>query len=377
MTRRSTALLAVLVAMVTLLAPVQPASATTWSSRLLGHTPFACSDKSLWVKHYVNAGATIYAAATDRCGRYSFVSGNPTSGYHVEKTPFTGYNGGTDYVDAIARDGGTTYFLRRNPRYTSHLEIWVRSSTGGYSLFRLLTKSANGGEATHPDDLVVAAGHWTAAWAQLVNGKQAIYLSSTLAGHGGRAQVVTPTPAAFGDLDPYLVLRSSTDAEVIYRSRGVGDAIALHARRVVQGGFSADRVIAKVTGQIVITGRVLQRGSTTYFLFNEYSDAAAAYVLGLVIDTGATAHSATIAKGNYYGQFAADPVSGHLYAVVDIFQTGTYPSLLTNASGTWRSSRLSIGTKDIGFDALTAYSSKPAIYYSPAGTYEDTVYYAH
>jgi hypothetical protein len=51
--------------------------------------------------------------------------------------------------------------------------------------------------------------------------------------------------------------------------------------------------------------------------------------------------------------------------------------LLSNSTGTWRSSRLPVGTSDIGFDALTAYSSNLAVYYSPAGTPQDTVYYSH
>jgi hypothetical protein len=354
-----------------------PASATTWSSRSLGHTPFTCSDHSLWVKHYVSSATTVYAAATDTCGHYSFVTGSPTAGYHIEKTPFVGYNGAADAVDAIARDGTTTWFLRRNPRYAGHLEIWTRSSAGKYALFRLLSSAAIVNESNHPDDLVVASGHWTAAWLQLVNGKQAVYLNSTLAGHAGHAQVVTPKPAAFGDLDPYLVQRTSTDAEVIYRSRGASDAVALHVRHVVQGGFSADRVMVHLTGQIAVTGRVLQRGSSTYFLFNDYFDSSHAYALGLITDTGSAAHSTSVAKGNFYGQLAVDSVSGHLYAVADISQTGTYPSLFSNATGAWRSSRLAIGTKDIGFDALTAYSSKVAVYYSPAGTPQDTVYYQH
>ena len=375
MARRFTALLCVLVAV---LAFAQPAGATTWSSRSLGHTPFTCSDRSLWVKHYVNVGATIYAAATDHCGHFAFVSGTPTGGYHVEKTPFVGYNGSGDAVDAISRDGSTTYFLRRNPRYTTQLEMWGRSGTGRYALLRVLTKSIAVGDGNHPDDLVVSGGQWTAAWVQqLPIGQLGIYLASTLAGHGGHAQVVTPKPAGFGDLDPYVVQRTSTDAEVIYRSRGPSDALALHVRHVVAGGFSADRVMVHLTGQLVITGRVLQRGSWTYFLFNDYFDSTRAFALGLVSDSGSTAHTATVLKGDYLGQLAADPLSWHLYAVVDIFQTGTYPSLVSNASGTWRSSRLAIGTKDIGFDAVTAYSSKVAVYYSPAGTYQDTVYYQH
>ncbi|MDQ1683515.1 MAG: hypothetical protein QOC82_252 [Frankiaceae bacterium] len=354
-----------------------PADAATWSSRSLGHTPFTCSDKSLWVKHYINAGATIYAAATDKCGHYSFVSGNPTAGYHIERTPFAGYNGMVDNVDAIARDGATTWFLRRNPQYAGHLEIWTRSSTGKYSLFRLLSSTATVAQSTHPADLTVSGGNWTAAWIQLVNGVPAIYLNSTLAGHAGHAQAVTPKPAGFGNLDPYVVQRSSTDAEVMYRSVGSSDAAALHVRHVVQGGFSADRVMVKVTGQLVMIGRVLQRGASTFFLFNDYLDASRTHALGLITDTGSAAHSTTVATGNYYGQLAVDAVSGHLFAVADLFQTGTYPSLLSNSTGTWRSSRLPVGTSDIGFDALTAYSSNLAVYYSPAGTPQDTVYYSH
>jgi len=362
---------------VTLALGTAPAGATTWSSRSLGHTPFTCSDKSLWVKHYVNSGATIYAAATDKCGHFSFVTGSPTTGYHIEKTPFAGYKGGADYVDAIARDGSTTWFLRRNPEYTGHLEIWTRSSAGKYSLFRLLATTAITTFATHPDDLVVANGHWTAAWMQLVKGVPSIMVNSTLAGHAGHAQLATPTPAPNGDLDPYLVLRSASDAELIYRWWGASDAISLHARRVISGGFSADRKLVGVTGSMVMIGRVLQRGSLTYFLFNDYLDTSHVYALGLITDTGTTPHSTTVAKGNYYGQLAVDAISGHLFAVADVFQTGTYASLFSNATGTWRSSRLPIGTSDIGFDALTAYSSRVAVYYSPAGTYQDTVYYQH
>lgn len=374
MVRRFGALSCAVVALLTWVLPIESASATTWSSRLLGHTPYTCSDHSLWVKHYVNVGATIYAAATDRCGHFAFVSGTPTGGYHIEKTPFVGYNGSGDAVDAIARDGNTTYFLRRNPRYTTQLEMWSRSSTGRYALARVLTKAVRPGET---DDLVVVGGQWTAAWVQLINGEGAIYLASTLAGHGGHAQVVTPKPAGFGDHDPYVVQRTSTDAEVIYRSLAASDDVALHARHVVQGGFSADRVMVHLTGHIAITGRVLQRGSWTYLMVNDYFDSTGTYTLGLISDSGSAAHPAPMAKGDYYGQLAVDPVSGHVFAAVDIFQAGTYPSLLSNATGTWRSIRLPIGTRDIGFDALTAYSSNVAIYYSPASTYQDTVYYQH
>jgi hypothetical protein len=344
MARRSAALLGVLLAFTAWVLPLQPAAATTWSSRSLGHTPFTCSDHSLWVKHYVNVGSTIYAAATDYCGHYSFVTGNPTSGYHIEKTPFGGYKTNADFVDAIVRDGSTTWFLRRNPEFPGRLEIWDQ---------------------------------WTAAWVQSVKGKYEILLASTLAGHAGHSQSVTLAPAANGDFDPYVTQRTATDAEVFYRSVGTSDDIAVHARHVVQGGFSADRIVQRLTGQIVMMGRVLQRGSTTYFLVNDYTEKTSTYALRLVGDTGSVTHSSTVVSGNYYGQLAVDAATGHLYAAIDVFQSGTYPSLLTNATGVWRSSRLPIGTRDIGFDALTVYSAKPAIYYSPASTYQDTVYYAH
>jgi hypothetical protein len=377
MARRSAALLGVLLAFTAWVLPLQPAAATTWSSRSLGHTPFTCSDHSLWVKHYVNVGSTIYAAATDYCGHYSFVTGNPTSGYHIEKTPFGGYKTNADFVDAIVRDGSTTWFLRRNPEFPGRLEIWDRSSTGKYSLFRVLSTAANYAMSGHPDDLVVSGGQWTAAWVQSVKGKYEILLASTLAGHAGHSQSVTPAPAANGDFDPYVTQRTATDAEVFYRSVGTSDDIAVHARHVVQGGFSADRIVQRLTGQIVMMGRVLQRGSTTYFLVNDYTEKTSTYALRLVGDTGSVTHSSTVVSGNYYGQLAVDAATGHLYAAIDVFQSGTYPSLLTNATGVWRSSRLPIGTRDIGFDALTVYSAKPAIYYSPASTYQDTVYYAH
>ncbi|MDQ1746064.1 MAG: hypothetical protein QOD07_327 [Frankiaceae bacterium] len=377
MARRFVALLGAVVSLLAWVLPVQQAAATTWSSRSLGHTPFTCSDTSMWVKHYVNANTTIYAAATDKCGHFSFVTGSPTAGYHVERTPFGGYKGSADNIDAIARDGTTTYFLRRNPEYVGRLEIWARSSTGKYTLFKLLTGYENVGQNTHPDDLVVAGGHWTAAWTQLVNGKSEVFVNSTLAGHNGRAQVATPTPASFGDWDPYVVLRTSTDAEVVYRTLGASDAAALHLRHVVQGGFSADRVLVHVTGSVVVTGRVLARSSAAYFLFNDYFDSTQTHALGLISDTGSAAHSATAAKGNLYGQLAVDSVSGHLFAVTSVFQTGTSPTLYSNASGAWRGAALAVGTRDIGFDALTAYSSKVAVYYSPAGTYQDTVYYQH
>lgn len=381
MARRCAALVGAVVA---LLAFVQPAGATTWSSRSLGHTPFTCSDRSLWLYRSTQVGATIYAAARDKCGHIAFVSGSPTAGYHIERTPFAGYNGHIDLVDSIARDGATTYFVRSNPRYTTHFELWTRGSTGKYTQLRLLTTAGGAGVSRFPLTAVAAAGgHWAVAWRQY-NKYQTLttYAESTMPGHTGRTEQVTGIASGVDNSPVGMVATSSASVKLILAHKtSAGESFL--ALQSTTSGWSAGRALASVkytngTGPGMSLMGLVQRSYTTYMLLFLQNSTSTGTELEVVTDTGSTPHRVvvTTTAASFTVSYAVDPVTGYQWIATVRGTNYDRTDLYTNATGSWRSRALAFGS-DVGLDGLTAYSGKPAVYYSPASTPQDTVYYAH
>lgn len=376
--------IALLGAVVMLLALAEPASAATWSSRTLGHTPFSCSDKSLWVARSIQVGATTFAAARDNCGHFAFVSGSPTAGYHIEKTPFVGYSGNRDYVDGLARDGATTYFVRGNPRYAGHLELWERTSAAKYVLLRTLTTAARLGISTSlrfPFAFVSSAGgHWTAAWSQTNKyGQITTYAASTLPGHSGRTELVSALSNTTGNSPAGMVVLSSTRVELVL-SRTSSQSVTIYARRSTSTGWSTARTLAtaaetngSAAGLTVMD--VAQRSGWTYvFAYRQTTSTG----LEVVADNWTkTQRSVVTSKAaSFTARMALDAVSGHIWIATVRGTNYDRTDLYTNATGSWTSRQLAFGS-NVGLDAITAYSSNPAVYYSPASTPQDTVYYAH
>jgi hypothetical protein len=361
-----------------------PADAATWSSRSLGHTPFTCSDKSLWIYRSTQVGATIYAAARDRCGHFALVSGSPTAGYHIEKTPFAGYGGTADNVDGIARDGATTYFVRLNPRYAGHLELWQRTSAGKYVQIRTLTSAARFSTYSRfPAAFVAAAGgHWTAAWSQVNSyGLATAYAESTLPGHSGHTERISAVSNAVSDQPTGIAVLSSTRVELVL-VKVSAKAITIYARRSTSTGWSAGRTLTTASGPNGNAGvgmslvGLAQRSGVTYAFI--YRQTASSSDLELVTDNWTQTRRAliTTTAASFDARMAVDQVSGHIWFITERGTNHDRIDLYTNATGAWRSRQLSFGS-DIGLDALTAYSSNVAVYYSPAGTPQDTVYYSH
>lgn len=372
------------VAVSALVATSMPANATTWSSRSLGHTPFSCNDKSLWVYRSTQVGATTYAAARDRCGHFAFVSGSPTAGFHLEKTPFVGYGGTVDNVDGIARDGATTYFVRFNPRYAGHLELWQRTTAARYVRLRTLTTAARSmPNSRYPAAVVAAAGgHWTAAWSQTNSYSEiTAYAASSLPGHSGRAERISAVSNTVGDEPAGIAVLSSGRVELVLAKWSV-KGFQVYARRSTSTGWSAGRTLtwaAMPQGDaaldISVEGLAERHGVIYVLAFRQVSSKSD---LELVTDnwtqTKRSVITTTAAAAD--ARMALDQVTGHVWLTTVRGTNHDRVDLYTNATGAWRSRRLSLGS-DIGLDALTAYSSGLAVYYSPAGTPQDTVYYSH
>jgi len=382
MARRFVAVIGAVIALVAVVLPVQDASATTWSSRSLGRTPFTCSDTSLWLYRSTQVGATVYAAARDKCGHIAFVSGSPTAGYHIERTPFAGYNGHWDLVDAIARDGATTYFVRVNPRYTTHLELWVRTSAAKYVQLRLLTTAGGAGVSRFPVTAVAAAGgHWAVVWRQF-NKYQTLttYAESTMPGHNGRTEQVTAVASTVSNSPVGLVATSSSSVKLIL-AHSTSSLVSFLALQSTTSGWSAGRTLvsAKLTngaGANLSALGVVQHSVTTYLLV--YRSTSSAADLETITDSGSTPHRVvvTTTAASMTAAYAVDPATGYQWIATVRGTNYDRTDLYSNATGTWRSRALSFGS-DVGLDGLTAYSGKPAVYYSPASTPQDTVYYAH
>ena len=361
-----------------------PAGATTWSSRSLGHTPFTCSDKSLWVYRSAQVGATIYAAARDKCGHFALVSGSPTAGYHIEKTPFAGYGNTADNVDGIARDGATTYFVRFNPRYAGHLELWARTSAGKYVQIRTLTTAARSAvNSRFPAAFVAAAGgHWTAAWSQNnADGLITTYAESTLPGHSGHTEQISAVSKTVEDLPFGVVVLSSTRMELVLE-RGSSQSESVYARRSTSTGWSAGRTLATASSSPGSNGfgvdviDIAERSGVTYvFLLRQTSIGSD---LEVVTDNWSqTKRSVVTTKAaSLTAIMAVDPVSGHIWLATVRGSNYDRTDLYSNTTGAWASRQLAFGS-DVGLDGLTAYSAKVAVYYSPASTPQDTVYYQH
>lgn len=362
-----------------------PAAATTWSSRSLGHTPFTCSDKSLWVYRSTQVGATMYAAARDKCGHFALVSGSPTAGYHIEKTPFVGYSNTPDNVDGIARDGATTYFVRFNPRYAGHVELWARTGAGKYVQLRTLTTAArSNGYSRFPAAFVAAGGgHWTVAWSQNnADSQVTTFAESTLPGHSGHTEQISAVHKDVSDLPEGIVVLSSTRMQLVL-SRGSTQGVTTYLRRSTSTGWSAGRTVAsalKATGSSEVGLSVMdaaERNGVTY-LYLYRQTGSSAFDDEIVTDNWVkTERSVVTAKAaSFTTRMALDPVSGHIWITSVRGVNYDRTDLFTNATGAWTSRQLAFGS-DVGLDAITAYSSKPAIYYSPASTPQDTVYYQH